>query len=152
MGWQKIRLKFFAPSVRKILSSRPEGLRYLGLENIESGTGKLLLEKEQEQVESSVVAFDERSILFGKLRPYLAKVAMPDFCGVASTEIMVLEPINNNDRRFIAYSLLSDEFIKCVSGMTDGAKMPRANPGDVLNLRLCKPEPDEQRRISAYLD
>ncbi|TAN84478.1 MAG: restriction endonuclease subunit S [Gallionella sp.] len=151
-GWQKIRLKFFAPSVRKILPSRPKGMRYLGLENIEPGTGKLLLDTEQEQVDSSVVAFDKHSVLFGKLRPYLAKVATPDFGGVASTEMMVFEPANNNNRQFLAYSLLSDEFIKRVSGMTDGAKMPRANPGGVLNLSLCVPPSFEQKRISAYLD
>lgn len=151
-SWQKMRLKFFAPSARKILPSRPQEMRYLGLENIESRTGKLLLDTEQEQVDSSVVAFDEHSVLFGKLRPYLAKVATPNFRGVASTEIMVLEPANNNNRQFLAYSLLSDEFIKRVSGMTDGAKMPRANPGDVLNLSLSVPPPFEQERIAAYLD
>lgn len=149
---RKMRLKFFAPAIRKILPSRPLGSRYLGLENIESGTGKLLLDTEQEQVDSSVVAFDEKSVLFGKLRPYLAKVAIPDFSGVASTEIMVFEAAAGNDRRFLAYSLLSDEFIKCVSGMTDGAKMPRANPDDVLNMRLYAPPPAIQRRIASYLD
>ena len=151
-SWQKIRLKFLAPSSRELLASRPEGIRYLGLENIESGTGKLLLETEQEQVDSSVVSFDEESVLFGKLRPYLAKVAAPDFKGVASTEIMVLKPVGGNNRRFLAYSLLSDEFIKRVSGMTDGAKMPRANPNDVLNLFLCVPPSGIQSRIASYLD
>jgi type I restriction enzyme S subunit len=147
-----MRLKFIAPTVRKILPFRPEGIRYIGLENIEAGTGKLLLDTEQEQVDSSVIAFDEHSVLFGKLRPYLAKVAMPNFRGVASTEIMVLEPKEGIDQRFLAYSLLSDEFIKCVSSMTDGAKMPRANPDDVLNLRLCVPKATEQRDIADYLD
>lgn len=150
--WQKKKLKFVAPSARHILPSRLGGTRYIGLENIESGTGKLLLETEQEQVDSSVVAFDERSVLFGKLRPYLAKVATPDFCGVASTEIMVFEPAHGNDRRFLSYSLLSDEFIKRVSAMVDGAKMPRANPDDVLSLRLAVPPPTEQGRIAGYLD
>jgi type I restriction enzyme S subunit len=150
--WQTTRLKFVAPSTRQILPARLVGARYIGLENIESGTGKLLLETEQEQVDSSVVAFDERSVLFGKLRPYLAKVATPDFRGVASTEIMVFEPVHGNDRRFLSYSLLSDGFITRVSAMVDGAKMPRANPDDVLNLRLAVPPPAEQRRIAAYLD
>lgn len=151
-SWQKIRLKFLAPSSRELLASRPEGIRYLGLENIESGTGKLLLETEQEQVDSSVVTFDEESVLFGKLRPYLAKVAAPDFKGVASTEIMALKPVGSNNRRFLAYSLLSDEFIKRVSGMTDGAKMPRANPNDVLNLSLRVPPIGIQSRIASHLD
>ena len=150
--WRKMRLKFVAPATRQILSARPKGMRYVGLENIESGTGRLLLDSEQEQVDSSVVAFDERSVLFGKLRPYLAKVAMPDFCGVASTEIMVFEPAGENDRRFLSYALLSDEFIKRVSGLTDGTKMPRANPGEVCNLRISITAPFEQRRIADYLD
>lgn len=151
-GWQQKRLKFVAPSARQILPARPAGSRYVGLENIESGTGRMLLETEQDQVDSSVVAFSERSVLFGKLRPYLAKVALPDFSGVASTEIMVFEPAQKNDRRFLFYSLLSDEFIKRVSGMVDGAKMPRANPDDILDLCLAVPSSIEQQRIAAYLD
>jgi type I restriction enzyme, S subunit len=106
--WQKKRLKFVAPSARQILPARPEGSRYVGLENIESATGRMLLESEQTEVESSVAAFSDRSVLFGKLRPYLAKVAVPDFSGVASTEIMVFEPGPENERRFLFYLLLSD--------------------------------------------
>lgn len=150
--WKEIRLKFVAPSVRQILSARSGGMRYLGLENIESRTGRLLLDTEQEQVESSVVCFDQNSVLFGKLRPYLAKVAMPDFHGVATTEIMVFKPTNQIDRRFLFYLLLSDGFIKKVSAMTDGAKMPRVDPKDILNLRFAIPSIGTQRRIAAYLD
>lgn len=150
--WQEKRLKFIAPLSRRILPGKPLDARYLGLENIESGTGKLHLETEQELVESSVISFDGNSILFGKLRPYLAKVATPDFDGVASTEIMVLLPANGNDRGFLAYSLRSDGFIRRVSALTDGAKMPRANPSNVMNLDLPLPSFFLQRRIAAYLD
>jgi len=149
--WNSKRLKFAAASSRQLFASRPETMRYIGLENIESGTGKLLLETEQEQVDSTVVAFDEHSVLLGKLRPYLAKVATPDFRGVASTEIMVFFPMDGNDRRFLSYTLLSDEFIKRISAMVDGAKMPRANPDDVLNLRIFVPPPTEQRRVAGIL-
>ena len=151
-SWQEKRLKFIAPLSRRILPGKPLDARYLGLENIESGTGKLHLETEQELVESSVISFDGNSILFGKLRPYLAKVATPDFDGVASTEIMVLLPANGNDRGFLAYSLRSDGFIRRVSALTDGAKMPRANPSNVMNLDLPLPSFFLQRRIAAYLD
>lgn len=152
VAWKEKRLKFAAPDARVLLPQRPAGARYIGLENIESGTGRLLLETEQEQVDSTVAAFDERAVLFGKLRPYLAKVAAPDFAGVASTEIMVFRPAPDTDRRFLAYSLLSDGFIKRISSMVDGAKMPRANPDDVLNMRLVLPSLNEQRRIAAWLD
>lgn len=150
--WKTIRLKFVAPSTREILSTRPDGMRYLGLENIESRTGRLLLDIEQEQVDSSVVCFDQSSVLFGKLRPYLAKVAIPDFRGVATTEIMVFKPTELIERRFLYYLLLSDSFIKQVSAMTDGAKMPRVDPKDILNLSFAIPPLATQLRITAYLD
>lgn len=146
------RLKYIAPLRRDLLPGRPEGLRYLGLENIEAHTGRLLLESEQEAVDSSVVAFDEESVLFGKLRPYLAKVAVPDFTGVGSSEILVFQPRPATDRRFLYYALLAQDFVSRVSALVDGAKMPRAEPAGVANLALYAPPLPEQRRIANYLD
>ena len=150
--WELKRLKYIAPLRRDLLPGRPEGLRYLGLENIEAHTGRLLLDSEQEAVDSSVVAFDEESVLFGKLRPYLAKVAVPDFTGVGSSELLVFQPRPDTDRRFLYYALLAQDFVGRVSAMVDGAKMPRAEPAEVANLSLYAPPLPEQRRIANYLD
>ncbi|MCS6774278.1 MAG: restriction endonuclease subunit S, partial [Thermoflexales bacterium] len=55
--WQVRRLKFVAASASEKLEQKPAAVPYLGLENVESWTGKLLLESPQEEVESTVSVF-----------------------------------------------------------------------------------------------
>jgi len=150
--WKVRRLKFIAPFSMKKLASRPKKLPYIGLEHIESKTGRLLLNEPVENVEGVVNYFRSGSVLFGKLRPYLAKVAYPNFSGVCTTELLVLEPIKEVVGKFIFYQLLSDGFIKLIDSMTYGAKMPRTNIEQVGNMIFALPPETEQRVIAAYLD
>ena len=84
--WEMRRLKYAAPESGSKLDRKPDDQSYLGLENIESGTGKVILEDGQDEVESTVIDFQEGDVLFGKLRPYLAKVVHAGFDGVGTTE------------------------------------------------------------------
>ncbi len=90
--------------------------------------------------------------MFGKLRPYLAKVAFVDFHGACTTELLVLQPLRAIDGRFISYLLLSDGFIKLVDSFTYGAKMPRVSGAQVGNVHIPIPSFSEQRTIAAFLD
>ncbi len=90
--WDAIRLKHTANIINDRLDTKPEEAMYLGLENIESQTGHLLIEATAEQVESIVGVFQAGDVLFGKLRPYLAKVVLPDFSGVCTTELLTIRP------------------------------------------------------------
>ena len=66
--------------------------RYLGLENIEQNTGRILEAPETDgaAIESQKYVFAPSQVLYGKLRPNLNKVALPDFAGVCSTDILPL--------------------------------------------------------------
>ncbi|MBP8000288.1 MAG: restriction endonuclease subunit S [Chloroflexi bacterium] len=151
--WELRRLKFVAPPATTKLNEKPTDKLYLGLENIESGTGRLLLDSPIENVESVVTVFQPDDVLFGKLRPYLAKVVHADFEGVCTGELMVLRPVNHLvHSRFLFYLMLSHGFINIVDSMTYGAKMPRANPNHVVNLPISLPSLAEQRAIAAFLD
>jgi type I restriction enzyme, S subunit len=150
--WEVRRLKYTAPESGEKLGAKPEELPYVGLENVESGTGRLLLAEPTENVESTVVVFQEGDILFGKLRPYLAKVILADFNGVGTTELLVLRPQADVDARFLFYQLLSDRFIDTVNSLTYGAKMPRANSDQVGRLSVGIAPLEEQRAIARFLD
>ena len=65
---------------------------YVGLENIESGTGKIIgkLECDINTIKSTKRVFKNTDILFGKLRPALNKVAFPNKNGICSTDIIIL--------------------------------------------------------------
>lgn len=149
--WNVKRLKFIAPASTSKLTNKPEDLPYVGLENIESGTGRLFMEIQPETVESNVAIFERGDILFGKLRPYLAKVAEPNFRGSCTTEILPLHP-NKINSRYLFYSLLSPAFIEHVNSMTYGTKMPRANWEQIGNLAISIPPLEEQQIIATYLD
>jgi type I restriction enzyme, S subunit len=150
--WAARRLKFVAPAIENKLPRKPTNCTYVGLENIESHTGRLLLDAPIEQVDSTVSRFIEDDILFGKLRPYLAKVVLAPFTGVCSTEILVLRPLSDAIPQFLKYQLLSEGFIKSVDSATYGVKMPRANSSQVGDVRVSLPPPDEQRCVVAFLD
>ena len=150
--WEMRRLKYAAPESSEKFEAKPEESLYLGLENIESGTGRLLLDDLAENVASTVVAFREDDVLFGKLRPYLAKVVHANFDGVGTTELLVLRPKDDVESRFLFYYLLSDGFIDTVNSSTYGAKMPRANSEQVGDLTVNLPPLAEQRAIAAFLD
>lgn len=149
---QLIRLKYVATEVRQVGSyDRGFGLPYIGLEHIESYTGRLIIDPSVKPT-GSVSHFRRDHILFGKLRPYLAKVALPDFDGTCSTEAIVLKTRPGYEPRFLRYVLLSKPFLDEVSISTYGAKMPRTSWEFMRNRLVPNPTPEEQKRIADFLD
>lgn len=125
-------------------------LPYLGLEGIESGTGRLLeggLSKTPEVPQANSFRFDERHVLYGKLRPYLNKVALPTAAGKCSTEIIPLLPAQRCDRQYLSYFLRTPSTVQLISKRSSGARMPRADMDFVLSLPIQLPAPEEQRRV-----
>ena len=53
---------------------RENGYKYIGMENIESGTGNLIGYGATDNVLSSTFFFKKGEVLYGRLRPYLKKV------------------------------------------------------------------------------
>ena len=150
--WEVKRLKYVAPFSTVKLAEKPDDLSYLGLENIESTTGRLLLDAPIENVESTVGVFEKGNVLFGKLRPYLAKVAYMDFRGVCTTELLALQPKDTVNGKFLFYRLLSQNFIKLVNSLTYGTKMPRASGEQIGSIAIQLPSLFEQHSIAAFLD
>ena len=87
------RLKYPAPRRVSRLSFRSDDDIYVGLEDIESWTGRLLTHDIDESVEGAVGRFIAGDELFDNLRPYLGKAVRPKFGGVSFIEIIALRPI-----------------------------------------------------------
>jgi type I restriction enzyme S subunit len=166
--WQAKRLKYVAPIVDERSSVATSDLPYVGLENIESGMGRLTNTSETSNPEESETSnpeeeaeagegatatlFQPGDVLFGKLRPYLAKVLTPNFPGRCSTELLVFRSTTDLVSSVLAYQLLSKGFINWVNALTYGAKMPRANPNQVADIPIALAPLSEQRAIAAFLD
>ena len=81
-------------------------LPLLGVEHVGSQTGDLNLDTGSRvgDGKSTSFRFDERHVLYAKLRPYLNKVATPEFAGRCSTELIPLLPRPGVDRGFFGVS------------------------------------------------
>lgn len=122
----------------------------IALENIESWTGKYI--ETDSEFMGEGVEFKKDDILFGKLRPYLAKVYKAEFTGQAVGDIYVFRGNEEQAPEYLKYLLLSYPFISVVDGSTYGAKMPRANWNFISHLVLPCPPKIEQKNIATYLD
>jgi len=129
------------------------GTLYVGLENIESG-GRFVGvgPVDAGELASSKFAFTSQHLLYGKLRPYLAKIARPDFEGICSTDILPVLPGPDLDRGYLAWLLLTPEMVALASSRATGANLPRLSPHALAELRIPLPPLPEQRRIAEILD
>jgi len=122
----------------------------VGLENIEGWTGRFI--STDTEFEGEGVAFDVGDILFGKLRPYLAKVWLAPVAGEAVGDFYVFRPTADLDGRFAQYQMLNREFISIVDGSTFGSRMPRASWEFVGSMQVAVPPRSEQTFIADFLD
>ena len=175
-------------ALRRLRTSAADaGRPYVGLEDIESGTGRLVngprgkwgarqrhprltatgspagastrTPEESSPSATSVTDgneatgtdFEPGDVLFGKLRPYLAKAWVAEFPGRCTTEALVMAP-TSIDPRFLRSVCLSSRFVGDVDASTFGSKMPRAEWDFIGNMPVPVPDPDTQRAIADYLD
>ncbi|MCG5509128.1 restriction endonuclease subunit S [Ectothiorhodospira lacustris] len=149
-GWSSTALK----NVCTVDKAKHSGttLPYVGLEHIESGTGKFIGSLAPAMVKSTTFSFTASHVLYGRLRPYLNKVLLPEFDGHCSSEIFPLRVESSLDRRFLYYWLTWEPVVKEIDSTSTGARMPRANINKLLEFELPLPSLPEQKRIVAILD
>ena len=152
MSWDIVRLGDACSEDKTIVGGKSSSIPYLGLEMIESETGRIDWSENTVEGISTCYSFDARHILYGKLRPYLNKVALPEREGRCSTEIIPLLPKGNSCREYIAYLLRRKETIDYVMPENTGSRMPRADMKHLLDMEIPHPPLDEQRRIAAEVE
>jgi type I restriction enzyme, S subunit len=145
--WEVERFKHFFKLVTDKAVSRTNPV---ALENIESWSGRFVPSETEFQGEG--LAFITGDILFGKLRPYLAKALLAEWPGEAVGDFHILRPKSRMHGRFGLYQILNREFISIVDGSTFGAKMPRASWDFMAVMPLAMPTKAEQSAIAAFLN
>ncbi len=149
--WRIKRLKFSTDLINNKVSVEDSPLPYLGLEHIESWTGRKI-EGEISNSEGLASSFVVGDLLFGKLRPYLAKVHLAQQDGLISSEALVVRSKDELHTDFLKYYMLSRDFINIVDSSTYGSKMPRASWDFIGNLPVLLPDVEEQKVIARFLD
>jgi type I restriction enzyme S subunit len=150
--WQVRRMK---SAVRHVVEQTSE-MRlqevYVALEHVESWTGRARPQRGADLFTGQVKRFRAGDVLFGKLRPYLAKVTRINRDGVCAGEFFVLRPTEMDlSTAYLELQLRTKDTIDLVSESTNGAKMPRADWQFFGNLPLPIPSPSEQAAIVRFL-
>lgn len=130
---------------RDLRTEIPEGANYIGLENVESNTGRYVPSTDKESV-SSAFSIRKGQILFPKLRPYLNKVFLAPFDGLCSTEFHVLEGIALRSD-FLALFLRSQIVVKQTKHLMSGNTLPRLQTEDIEDLLVPIVDPETQERV-----
>jgi type I restriction enzyme S subunit len=128
---------------------------HVGGANIQSKSGFLfdLKTAREERLISGKFAFDKTMVLYSKIRPYLMKVARPDFQGLCSADIYPLSvKAKQLDRDFLFYLLLSPKFTQYANAGSARAGMPKVNRDHLFAFRCLLPPITEQQSIVTKLD
>jgi Restriction endonuclease S subunits len=149
--WRVKRLKFAVDLINCKVNVDSSLLPYIGLEHIESWTGRKI-DGEISNSEGLASQFLAGDVLFGKLRPYLAKAHLAEEDGLISSEALVIRCSDEIYAGFLLYYILSRDFINVVDSSTYGSKMPRASWDFIGNLPVLLPEIEEQKSIARFLD
>ena len=126
--WKVRRLKTLAADISDLSHGRPMCEPCIALEHVESWDGQIKASSSDVSFDSQVKKFRAGDVLFGKLRPNLAKVARPSCNGCCVGEFLVLRPHNGDLlAEYLEKLLRSKPVIDAVTASTFGAKMPRAD-------------------------
>lgn len=155
--WEKKRLDEVCSITSKLVDpTLPEylDLYHVGGANIESETGVIidLKTSKEEGLSSGKFTFDETMVLYNKIRPYLKKVARPDFNGLCSADMYPLSPKNNITKDYLYYILTSDDFTEYAISKSGRAGMPKVNREALFAYECYLPPLPEQKRIVEQLD
>ncbi len=148
-----MRLKHLARLHTSVEDPTPRPI--VDLEALASGTGRLAAGVKLHELSEpgeGVAQVAEGDVLFGKLRPYLAKSWVADRPCFASAELLCLRPAPGVSSRWFGYVVASRPFVEFAVATSDGAKMPRTSWIKLGELRLGVPDHGVQQSIADYLD
>ncbi|MDN6151435.1 MAG: restriction endonuclease subunit S [Yaniella sp.] len=160
---RELSLKYYAdvnPSTDEF-KTMPEGeqVAFLPLENIWAfGTADYSRSRLWKKSETSYTQFRRGDVLVPKVTPTVfhgrSMVAEPKTeVGLATSEVHVLRPKDGVDRRWIAYNVLSSQFLDRARGNVYGVGgLQRISAGYLGDYKVLETDIASQRRIADYLD
>jgi type I restriction enzyme S subunit len=124
---------------------------YVGLEHLVPRSAEISDWDTVRSISSSVTPFEPGDTLFGRLRPYLHKVAFAGFAGTCSPELLVLRSNTKCDAGFLYLLCALDSTIRKCVAMSAGTRMPRTSTSDLASIEIQLPPVVEQQRIVSVI-
>ena len=151
-GWIAAKLSELAtPRGERVPPAAHPDKQFVGLEHVESQTTRILGSVSAAEVKSSASLFRAGDVLYGRLRPYLNKVAKPDFDGLASAEFIVFPDQAHLRSGFLKHRLNAGDFASFATHLNAGDR-PRVDFEQIGAFDIALPPPAEQQRIVEKLE
>ena len=156
-GWEEKKLGEVC-EIKSILVDPKEvqykDLLHVGGANITSETGELIDLKTaaEEELTSGKFTFNDKDVLYNKIRPYLIKVSRPDFSGLCSADMYPLTSKTGMTRDYLYFILVSRDFTDYAIKNSARAGMPKLNRQALFAYKCMIPSLSEQQSIVATLD
>ena len=153
-GWEVNELSTICFEKRILVKKKniSDSTRYVGLEHI---TPRSMMIKEHgyaTDIQSDKLFFSFGDILFGKIRPYLHKVAISHFDGVCSSDTIIVKVDNKECQAFAYLTISSDSFIDLATTSSTGTKMPRADWDFLKKQRILIPNDGLLKQFQKLFD
>jgi type I restriction enzyme S subunit len=121
------------------------------MEHVEAHTNRLLGVVLASTMSSNAARFCAGDVLYGRMRPYLNKVFLAAFNGLASAEFIVFPIVRGIDNRFLLRRLSSSDFVEFACNQYEGDR-PRVKFDQIGKFELLVPPAAEQQRIVEKLE
>lgn len=155
MSWPTVQLDTVAVLDRQSIhpTDAYSGTPYVGLEHVDS-EGKIDCAETvaSAELKSNKFLFTDRHVLFGKLRPYLRKIARSTTSGICSTDIIPILPQSELSRDYLFYFLRTPAMVDLATSRCSGANLPRLSPKQLATFPIPLPPLPAQKRIAKILD
>jgi type I restriction enzyme S subunit len=153
-GWTKVTLGEIAGNISENdYNPKEKGLDHcVGLEHLDPGSLKIRRWLPITPEMSFTRRFSKGQILFGKRRAYQKKVALADFDGICSSDILVIEAKKENFvPELLPFIIQDDRFFEYAVGTSSGSLSPRTKWKFLADYEISLPSIDEQRHIATAL-
>ena len=151
-GWENTSIGEVYPKPKiKVKPDSKSTLPFIGMDHIEPNSFKLVGMDEFKNMRSAGSPFEQNDILYGRLRPYLNKVHIAKFAGVASAEFIVIPASENHDSDFLKYLLHQLRFVQFANENSSGDR-PRLKYETMADFDFQLPPLAEQERIASKID
>ena len=130
------------------------GISNLKIENIEKNTGKLInyINVAESNLTSGKYIFDERHIIYSKIRPNLNKVAMPNFKGLCSADSYPILVNEKCKREYLVFVLRSKYFLNYILGYCSRTNIPKVNKEQLSGFNLPNPPIELQNKFAQIVE
>lgn len=129
-------------------------LPHVGAGNMITGSDELIdiQTAREEKLKSGKFPFSDNVILYSKIRPYLRKVARPEFSGLCSADVYPLSCDDSLDRNYLFHLLLGGDFTEYAIAGSARAGMPKVNQTHLYAYKFSLPDLGLQKQVSATID